>query len=464
MLSREQELAVCADLISHFESALISPRATPVPTRFEPLWDRLRGALDGGGDVGRALSLLLSLPRNACDPGSATYLGYVPDAALPLARTVDAFLSTVNAQAAGRIDGQSFVQAEFAVADKMAELAGFPAATRGGTFVQGGTLANFCAMAAARERWRRRSRSLGSPVVLGSRLTHSSLKVAFRLLDLQFVPVEAAESGAVSADALAAAVRTYGDRVAAVVGNAGSTTAGSIDPLDVIADLAGQAWFHVDGAYGGAVLVSERHRGLLAGISRADSFVVDPHKWLFCPYDSSLLVYRDAGEVHRELKVFSQTHETGAQYLDFGYRHTAADASPAQLPLEHGDLALQLSRRPRGVVLWTLIAALGVEGLGRHVDATIEAIRHLREYAAERKVEVPVEPQLSVLLLARDEWAFDRDWDQYWVRPAFDKGWFVSTDGWGGRPVGRLCLVNPFTSGSDLEPLVDLIADWTRGR
>jgi len=451
-------------LIGRFAGVLESPRATPVPTAFQSLWDELRVAVDGEGDVTRAIDLLQRLPKNSADPGSPTYVGYVPDAALPLARTVDGFLSAVNAVAAGRVDGQAFVQAEYAVADKIGELAGFPADSRGGTFVQGGTLANFCAIAVARDRWRRKTRSLGSAVIIGTRLAHSCLKVAARLLDLQFIPVDVTGSGAVDLDALASAVQTYGPRIAAIIGNAGTTTAGSIDPLDSVGELARAcgAWFHVDGAYGGAVIVSDRHRGLLAGIDLADSFVVDPHKWLFCPYDSSLLLYRNAGEVHKELKVFSQTHDTGAQYLDFGYRHAPADTGPAQLPLEPGDLALQLSRRPRGVVLWALVAALGVDGLGRYVDATIDAINDLHRYAMERDVQVPVPPRLSVLLLGHEAWKYDRDWDEHWVRPAFEKGFFVSTDAWAGRPVGRLCLVNPFVGAAELEPLIDLVADWSK--
>jgi glutamate/tyrosine decarboxylase-like PLP-dependent enzyme len=268
----------------------------------------------------------------------------------------------------------------------------------------------------------------------------------------------------VDLDALAAAVRMHGSNIAQIIGNAGTTTAGSVDPLGSLAELAREcgAWLHVDGAYGGAVLMSARNRGLLAGLEHADSFVLDPHKWLFCPYDSSLLLYRDAAEVHRELKVFSQTHETGAQYLDFGWRHMPSLGGLDQLPLEQGELALQLSRRPRGVVLWALLAAHGVDGLGAFVDATIDAIDYLYRYAVDRGVDVPVRPVLSALLLGHERWREDQDWDEYWVRPAFASGYFVSTDSWSGGPVGRLCLTNPFVTGKELEPLIDLIADWRR--
>jgi L-2,4-diaminobutyrate decarboxylase len=465
VMTIEEELRICAGLIGRFEAAIQSPRESPLPTGFQPLWNELRSSLDGTGDVDRAIDLLLKLPKNACDPGSATYLGYVPNTAFPVARTVDGYLSAVNAVAAGRIDGESFVEAEYAIADKIGELAGFPEDTRGGTFVQGGTLANFCAMAVARDRWRRRSRSRGSSVIIGSSLTHSSIKVAARLLDMRFIPIDYTAAGSISVDALKDAITRYGARIAAVIGNAGTTTAGSIDPLGSVGELAHEcgAWFHVDGAYGGAVIMSARHRHLLSGLADADSFVVDPHKWLFCPYDSSLLLYRDAGEVHKELKVFSQTYKTGAEYLDFGFRHTAPCVLPSQLPLEVGDLALQLSRRPRGVVLWALVAMLGVDGLGRHIDAAIDAIDYLHSYARERGVGVPVAPMLSVLLLSQEKWKYARDWDDYWVAPSFEKGYFVSTDSWNNRPVGRLCLINPAVTGQELEPLVDIIADW-RGR
>ena len=430
-----------------------------MPPQFHSMWNDLRGALDTEGEFEQTLDLLLSMPANACDPGALNYVGYVPNSALPLARGVDAYLSVVNAVAAGRIDGQSFVQAEFAVADKFGELAGFPADSRAGTFVQGGTLANFCALAAARERWRR-SRRYGSPVVVGARLAHSSLKVAARLLDMPFIPVNVTATGEIDIAALSEIVDRYDRRIAVIIGNAGTTTAGSIDPLDAIGELAEKcgAWFHVDGAYGGAILVSARHRPLLAGISRADSFVVDPHKWLFCPYDSSLLVYRNAPEIYKELRVFSQAHESDAEYLNFGFRHMPETDGPAHLPADHEDLALQLSRRPRGVVLWALIAALGVDGLGRYVDSSIDAIQHLYRYAIEKKIRVPLEPRLSVLLLGHERWKTNHDWDMNWVRPAFDMGYFVSTDIWGGETVGRLCLVHPTITGKDLEALVDLVA------
>jgi glutamate/tyrosine decarboxylase-like PLP-dependent enzyme len=442
--------------------------ATATPEQFQPLWNEVRAALDGGGDAERALSLLFRMPGNACDPGAPKYVGYIGNAAAPLARAADAFVSIANPVAAGRIDGHSFVQAEFAVTDKFGELAGFPAKTRGGTFVQGGTLANFCALAVARavaeKRWQRRQRQQpakkGMPQfsVIGSRKAHSSIKLSTRLLGMEYIPVELTSEGAIDVDHLRQKLVTNRDKVAAVVGTAGTTTAGSLDPLAEIADLAAEfdCWFHVDGAYGGALLLSSRYRGLLAGIEKANSFVADPHKWMFCPYDASMLVYRDAKMV-RKLKVFDQSHEEDSDYLNFGLRHTAQDATPRQLPLEHTDLALQLSRRPRGISLWALLAAYGVESLGSAVDHAIDTIRELAAYAIGEGVQVPVRPTLSVLLLGRQDYRTSKAWDAKWVLPAHELGYFVSTDKWQGKHVGRICLVNPSTTSQDLVPLIELL-------
>jgi glutamate/tyrosine decarboxylase-like PLP-dependent enzyme len=320
-------------------------------------------------------------------------------------------------------------------------------------------------MAVARDRWRARHRtgSARTPVVVGSRLTHSSMRVGCRLLDLPFVAVDTTDRGTVDVAALRAAVRTHRGRIVAIVANAGTTTAGAIDPLEDLAEVCNESgtWMHVDAAYGGGILFSSKYSNRVSGIAQADSFVVDPHKWLFCPYDSSLLMYRNAREVHEELKVFQQSHEDAAVYLDFGERHTPDDDTPLQLPNEVGDLALGLSRRPRGVALWALLAAFGPDWIGQQVEAAVDAIASLGDYARSRGVAVPIDPQLSVLLLAKEAWPHARDWDEHWVRPAFDKGFFVSTDEYKGSPVGRLCLINPTVTAAQLEPLIDLIANQT---
>lgn len=457
--THDDELALCAEMIGEFPELLRPPETTIVPSDFPTLWNDLRAAVDGSGDPSHMHELLLRLPTAISDPGSPTYFGYIPNSADPIARVVDAYLSLVNPVAAGPVDGYGFIAAEHAATDKVGELAGLPSASRGGTFVQGGTLGNFCALAAARGRWRAHGQG-ARPIVLGSHHAHSSIRLASHLLDLEFIPVDVDRSGKLALDGLAAAVAHHGTDLVAIVGNAGTTTAGAVDDLTALGDCASRsgAWLHVDGAYGGAVLFSDRHRALLDGIEAADSIVVDPHKWLFCPYDSSMLIYRDASEVTESLGIFTQAAEDDASYLDFGERHNPKNDLPRQVDVELGELALQLSRRARGVTFWALLASLGVEGLGEKVDATVETVHHAYEHAVERGVETPIVPQLSVLLLGQSAWPTIGDWDSQWVRPAFERGMFVSTDKWAGRPVGRLCVTNPHVTPGALEELVDMVA------
>jgi len=464
---KSDELRTCNDVIKEFPGLVLNALNgdTPTPPTFTDSWSVFRGALDRAPDLGLVARVIGTIAGSSCNVSSPKYVGYVPNASFPLARTVDAFLSMSNVVAAARIDGFSFVQAEAAAADKIADLAGYPSSTRAGTFLSGGTFGNFCALATARERWRlrHRNRSIYSPIVLASTAAHASVKVATRLLDMNFVPIDIDSQGRIEISDLKAKSALHRDSIAAIVGNAGTTTCGAIDDLEELAGVSRkyQSWLHVDGAYGGAVLLSATFRGLLDGINQSDSFVIDPHKWIGCPYESSLLVFRDADEVHKRLRHFVQSDEEDSDYLHFGFRHRPdaylTDHTPSQYPLEQGDLALQLSRRPKGFVLWALLAGTGIDELGRRIESTMSVARELYDYAITKGIEVPVEPQLSVLLLGSRIWLAEKQWDDNWVLPAFNAGFFVSTDRWSGKPVGRLCIVNPESTTSILKPLLDRI-------
>ena len=172
------------------------------------------------------------------------------------------------------------------------------------------------------------------------------------------------------------------DDVVAVVATAGATNNGAVDDLAAVAGVCAEAgvWLHVDGAYGGAALLSPRTRGLFAGIERADSFIVNPHKWLYLPFDCAAVVYRDERGARQAL-----TQE--ADYLDVIADEEAGNPS---------DLAVHLTRRARGLPLWASVLAYGT-------DAYVQAIEHcldMAAYAAERiaasdALELVLEPSLT---------------------------------------------------------------------
>ena len=281
----------------------------------------------------------------------------------------------------------------------IADLAGMPASA-GGVFVSGGTAGNLSALLAARWQWRQRAegrhdRTRG--LLITSAGAHSSVAQAARAMDADVVLVPADANGRLTADALVAAVDALDeparDRVFAVVATCGTTNAGVIDDLTAAADVAAdlRTWLHVDGAYGGAALAAPSVRDRFAGIEAADSFIVDPHKWLFAPFDSCALLYRDP-------EIARQAHTQHAEYLDVLHADHRVEWNAS-------DYAHHLSRRARGLPLWFSLATHGTQA---YTDAIETTLRVAREGAALVRaaphLELLLEPELSVVLFRRIGW------------------------------------------------------------
>ena len=241
----------------------------------------------------------------------------------------------------------------------LSDLAGLPAAA-GGVFVQGGSAANLSALVVARER--ARSRRPGDPRAplrfAVSDQTHSSVANTMRIIDVDPLVVPAVDDRLTGA-ALAAALDADADpsSVCAVVATAGTTNAGLVDDLAGVARVCESAdlWMHVDAAYGGAALLAPSVRERFAGIEHADSLVIDPHKWLYAPFDCAALLYRDPA--------FARVvHTQDASYLDV-IHEDAHGWNPS-------DYAYQLTRRARGLPLWFSLAVNGS-------DAYRDAIEHV---------------------------------------------------------------------------------------
>jgi glutamate/tyrosine decarboxylase-like PLP-dependent enzyme len=222
-----------------------------------------------------------------------------------------------------------------------------------------------------------------------------------------------------------------------------------IDELDAIADVcdARDLWLHVDGAYGLAGLCSAIARDRFRGIERADSFGVDPHKWLFAPYDCAALVYRDPAPA-------AAAHAQHGTYLDAVDR---GEWNPS-------DYAYHLSRRARGLPLWFSLATYGTAAYTDAVDASIRTARAFADDVASRPgFTLLLEPELSVVLFTVDGWTRD-DYLQ-WSRERARAGvaLLVPTS-WQGEPCLRICLVHPRTQLADLQALLDDLAAPHEGR
>jgi len=233
------------------------------------------------------------------------------------------------------------------------------------------------------------------------------------------------------------------DDVVGVVATAGTTNAGIVDDLDGVADVAAERalWFHIDGAYGGAAaLFAPSVREAFRGFERADSFIVDPHKWLFAPFDCAALVYRRPN-------LAKAVHTQDAHYLEVLHENPE-EWNPS-------DYAYHLTRRARGLPLWFSMA---VNGLDAYVDA-VEAGLAIAVKAAERiearpEVELVREPGLSIVLFRRHGWT-KPDYDDWSARLLADQVGFVTPTSWEGETVARFAFLHPETSVEMVDEILD---------
>jgi glutamate/tyrosine decarboxylase-like PLP-dependent enzyme len=286
--------------------------------------------------------------------------------------------------------------------------------------------------------------------MLASSGAHSSIAAAGRAMDADVVMVPADARGRMDGAALAATVEGLDpvdrERLFAIVTTCGTTNAGVIDDLQGAADVAERlgVWFHVDGAYGGAGLAAPSVRARYTGIERADSYIVDPHKWLFAPFDCCALLYRDPAEAKR-------AHTQHAEYLDVLHGDGDTEWNPS-------DYAHHLSRRARGLPLWFSLATHGTDAYRDAVEETLR-VAHAGAalIAAAPHLELIMEPDLSVVLFRRAGW--DAAQYQAWSDRLLDAGIaFVTPTGWQGETVLRICVVNPRTTVDDVALLVDSLA------
>jgi glutamate/tyrosine decarboxylase-like PLP-dependent enzyme len=361
-------------------------------------------------------------------------LAYVPAAPTKAARAFDAAVSSFNIFAGIWEAGAGAIFAENEALGWLIELLGWPDSA-GGCFVSGGTIGNLSALIAARSYVRRQRGHDAARAILCTFDAHSSIIAAARVMDVEVIVVEEDERGHLTGPAARAALAKHPE-VFAVVASAGTTNGGVVDDIADIADVCTQfdVWLHVDGAYGGAGLASPSVRWRFDGIERAHSFIVDPHKWLFGPFDCCALVYRDPAIARR-------AHTQHAGYLDVV--NVESEWNPS-------DYALHLSRRARGLPFWFSLAAHGSDAYRDAIESTLAVARDAAQEIRNRShLELLVEPDLSVLVFRRIGW--DADDYEAWSKRLLAEGYaFVTPSTHRGEPCTRFAIVNPRTTVSDL--------------
>ena len=391
----------------------------------------------GGLGAERAAELLLGrLLPSAIQVDHPRYLAFIPSAQAPAAALADVLLSVNSVYGGTWLEGAGLVHAENEALAWLAAIAGFPD-TAGGCFVQGGTNGNLSALHSARAAARAAGRS--ATRVACSAEVHSSVRTMLGVMDSAALDVPGER---LTGDALAEALDADGDGVYAVVATAGTTNLGLIDDLAGIAAVCGERgiWLHVDGAYGLGALCAPSARERLAGIERADSFIVDPHKWLFSPFDCCALVYREPG-------LARAAHRQHASYLEALYADDAA--------FNPSDYAVHLTRRARGLPFWFTLAVNGTDAVTEAVETTLAVTRAgADEIRSRPELELLREPELTVLVFRRRGWGAG-DYDRWAEDLRADGTAMVMPTTVGGEAVARLALVNPRTTVDDLRLVLD---------
>ena len=387
-------------------------------------------------------------PRHfAWVPGPGNFIGVL----------ADALASGINVCPGTWLESSGPSQIELVATDWLAELCGLPD-TAGGVLVSGGSVANLTGLVAARQTML--GGDMRDAVIYSSDQAHSSNWKNIRILGFQpsqtrLVPVDA--DLRLDVAALAAAVaedRRAGRRPFCVIATAGTTNTGTVDPLEALADLCEQEelWLHVDGAYGAAAILTETGRALLAGMGRAHSLVLDPHKWLFQPFDIGCCLVR-------EVRWLEESFSEHPEYLQ-----DTRDHMDMSREVNFCDRGVQLTRSFRALKLWM---SMKVYGLKRFRAAIERGIRNaeLAESLLEEhgRFEIATRAQLGVVTFRyRPRDATGADLNQL-TRRIFDG---IVADGHAmltttvirGETVLRLCTINPRTTDEDIRSTVEMIA------
>jgi glutamate/tyrosine decarboxylase-like PLP-dependent enzyme len=433
----------------------MDPPPLDMGTTLADLHERAGGTVTPAGIGGLgALHLFADVLAPACiSADHPRFLSFVPAAPTEASILFDLVVGASNVYAGSWLEGGGAVFAENEALRYIADLVGMPVAA-GGVFVSGGTAGNLSALIAARWRWRHRAdgahdRTRG--LILTSSGAHSSIAAAGRAMDADVITVDADAEGRLRGDALSAAVHDLDAddraRLFAIVATCGTTNAGVIDDLAAAAEMsrALNVWLHVDGAYGGAGLAAPSVRHRYAGIEDCDSFIVDPHKWLFAPFDCCALLYRDPMQAR-------MAHTQHAEYLDVLHTDDAHEWNPS-------DFAHHLSRRARGLPFWFSLATYGTDAYRDAVEQTLDVAHRGAELVkAAPHLELIMEPELSVVLFRRLGWG-PVEYQSWSDRLLRDGTAFVVPTAWHGETVLRICVVNPRTTVADIELLIDSLRD-----
>ncbi len=448
------------DLITeHFET-LASKPVMGVSSRIE-LESKLREPLPE--EPAPVESLLDQLQRdvwsNIGNVQHPRFFAFIPSPSNFVSAMADALAAGFNPFAGNWLEGSGTTQIEIVTIDWLREMCGLPE-TAGGLFVSGGSMANLTALATAR-RIRLDDRSENA-VIYFSDQTHYSIEKGLRVLGFardQIRSLPSDEKFRLRVGSLRQAVaedRARGKQPFCVIANAGTTNTGAVDPLDQLADICEQEnlWLHVDGAYGAASCLSERGKKLLAGIERADSLSLDPHKWLFQPFEIGCVLLRDA-------RLLKKNFHSRAGILEDTVRAIEEE-------INYYDYGVQLTRGFRALKLWLSIKTFGAAAFREAINHGFETAEFAESILLQSGCWRIVSPATMGIVTFRyaAEGCLEDEIDEIhrrMVEMMTEDGFaFANSTSLRGQTVMRFCTINPRTTEEDIRATINQLEGFGR--
>lgn len=341
------------------------------------------------------LDAVLNLLKEKVDlpglnPASGGHLGYIPGGGIYYSALADYLADVTNRYAGLFFAGPGAVRMENLLIDWMAEIVGYPKSA-GGNLSSGGSIANLSGIVAARDACGLKPGDIERSAIYLTAQAHHSVDKAIRIAGLKHcllrqIPMD--RHHRMNAEALDRAIaddKIRGFNPWLIIASAGTTDAGAVDPLDVIAAIARAhgLWFHVDGAYGAFFVLCDEGKRMLKGMEKSDSLVIDPHKGLFLPYGTGAVLVR----------------EKKALYDAFWYQaNYIQDARRGNEELSPADLSPELTKHFRGLRLWLPLKLLGIAPFRAALEEKLLLARYFYENIKQVPgFEVGSYPDLSVV-------------------------------------------------------------------
>lgn len=438
-------------LVEHFEQG--SGQAVTNKASRPALATRLREPVpEQGNTIEQVLEQTQQdVLRNIMHLDHPRFFAFVPGPSNFVSAMADALASGFNIFAGTWLEASGPTQIELVTIDWLRQICGLPD-TGGGLFVSGGSVANLTALATARHIML--NDEIHNAIVYCSDQTHSSVARALRILgfpasQVRILPTD--EHFRLRLNDVQHVMkqdRDAGMRPFCIVASAGTTSTGSIDPLNELADLCQreQLWLHVDGAYGAAAMLSEQGRALHRGLERADSLSLDPHKWLFQPYEMGCVLVKNAHDLKETFHIlpeYLQDIDKGAEETNFC------------------DYGIQLTRGTRALKLWMSLKIFGLDAFRQAIEHGIRLAEHAEEVLrASSSWEIATPAQIGIVTFryAPDHCTYEEQEsiNQQLVDALIQDGFaMLSSTVLHGRTTLRLCTINPRTTDEDIRATIE---------